>query len=154
MTDDNPRPSEVRALILAQHDALRVLYAEVDELLSSVLAGDAAVERALRERCRVLYQTLLQHMATEDAYLAPALRQTDGFGPLRAHDLLDEHDRQRRLLRHALSSIDERSSGETLLQSIPPLLVSLRADMAHEEHALLNPDLLKDDAIEVDTMTG
>jgi hypothetical protein len=93
-------------------------------------------------------------MAVEDAYLAPALRESDGFGPVRADDLLHEHDRQRRLLRHALSSIDEQFSGQTLLDSIPPLIVMLRADMIHEENALLNPDLLKDDAITADTMTG
>jgi hypothetical protein len=141
MAKDTPRPSEIRELILAQHEELRAEYAALDS-------------RVLRERCGGLYRMLLRHIAVEDTYLAPALRETDGFGPLRADDLEQEHDRQRRLLRYALSSIDETTAGATLTQSIPPLLESLRADMAHEERDLLDPDLLKDDSITTDTCTG
>jgi hypothetical protein len=154
MTDSKPRPSEVRARILSEHEALRAVYAEVEALVGLVVAGDARSERPLRERCRTMYQMLLRHIALEDAFLAPALRECAGFGLLRADDLLHEHERQRRLLRYALSSIDEVTTSATLVQSVPPLLVSLRADMAHEEQALLTPELLKDDTIEPDMMTG
>lgn len=154
MIQHTPRPSEIRLLILAQHEELRVMYAELDALLPRVRAGDADCERTLREHCRRLYQLLLRHIAVEDTLLAPALRETDGFGPVRAEDLLLEHDRQRRLLRYALSSIDEGTNGTTLVRSIPALLVSLREDMAHEERDLLSTELLRDDTIGVDTCTG
>jgi hemerythrin-like domain-containing protein len=154
MTHEKTRPSDVRDLILAQHDHLRSLYAEVDALLARVQAGDHAAEPLLRERCRTVYQTLLRHMTVEDVMLAPALRETDGFGPLRADEMLSEHERQRRLLRYALSALDEQSATNALVQTMPPLLVSLRADMAHEERDLLDEDLLRDDTIVSDTMTG
>jgi hypothetical protein len=150
MTNDKPRPSEVRALILAQHEALRVVYAELDALLISARRGDAEGERTLRERCRGLYQMLLRHMATEDAFLAPALREADGFGSVRADELLREHDRQRRLLRYVLSPGD----GTAVALTVAALLQDLRADMAHEEHALLDPDLLKDDPVDVGVCTA
>ena len=154
MTHSKPRPSEVRELILAQHDELRALYADLDALLADVTPGDSGGDRALRERCRRLYQMLLRHIAVEDALLAPALRESDGFGPVRADELLAEHDRQRRLLRYALSSIVESTPGATLVRSLPPLLDSLRADMAHEERDLLSAELLKDDSTQVDAFGG
>jgi hypothetical protein len=68
--------------------------------------------------------------------------------------LLREHEQQRRLLRYALSSLDETTAASTLVLSVRSLLASLRADMVHEEHALLNPELLKDDTVDCDMMTG
>jgi hypothetical protein len=147
------RPSEVRARILAEHDVLRVLYAKVEELALDVLDGESEAEGPLRERCRELYKTLLRHMELEDTILAPALRETNAFGPVRAANLLAEHRRQRTVLFEALA-VAEHSSDIDLARSACELIGELRTDMAHEEQALLHPDLLKDDPIAVDAATG
>jgi iron-sulfur cluster repair protein YtfE (RIC family) len=153
MTQDILRPRDVRALVRAQHAGLRSLCGEIDALLARVRHGDAQAERALREHCRALYQCLLRHVAFEDAIISPALRQTDGFGPERADELLHEHEGHRRLLRYAMSSFDEPRASVALLQTLPPLLESLRAGIAREERDLLDADVLPDDAVVAQTVT-
>jgi len=149
------RPSDVRTRILAEHHVLRELFANIEELALRVLADepDADAEGCLRERCRELYQTLLRHIELENAILAPALRETNAFGPIREQTLLAEHERQRGALFAALSASEARSD-EELARSVRMLVGELLADMAHEEQALLHPDLLKDDPIAVDAATG
>lgn len=147
------RPSEVRARILAEHQVLRSIYVEVEDLIGRVQEGERDADGSLRERCRELYQTLLGHIELENTILAPALRQTDGFGPVRADELLREHERQRAVLFEALASLDDGAALK-LVRTVQPLIVSLRIDMAHEEQALLNPDLLKDDLVAVEASTG
>jgi hypothetical protein len=67
--------------------------------------------------------------------------------------LLTEHARQREALFEALLAAEARSEAD-LARSVRVLLGELRADMAHEEQALLHPDLLADDPIAVDAATG
>jgi CBS domain-containing protein len=147
------RPSHVRARILAEHDVLRQLYANVEELALGVLSAEPAAQEPLRERCRELYQTLLRHMELENTILAPALRETTGFGPVRAQQLLDEHERQRVTLFQALIAVETHSEID-LAREVRALIGELLEDMAHEEHALLHPDLLSDDPITADAATG
>jgi acetoin utilization protein AcuB len=147
------RPSDVRARILSEHHVLRSIYAKTEECARRVLNDDAEADVPLRERCRELYQTLLRHIDLENAILAPALHDTDAFGPVRAQELLREHRRQREVLLDALNSSDARSAAQ-LARSICSLIAELAADMAHEERALLHPDLLKDDLVAVDGHSG
>lgn len=147
------RPSDVRARILSEHGVLRSIYAKTEECARRVLDDDPEAHAPLRERCRELYQTLLRHIELENAILAPALHETDAFGPVRARELLREHRRQREVLLDALDSNDARSAAE-LARSICSLIAELVADMAHEERALLHPDLLKDDLVTVDGHSG
>ena len=67
--------------------------------------------------------------------------------------MLREHRRQREVLLDALNSTDARSAAE-LARSICSLIAELAIDMAHEERALLHPDLLKDDLVAVDGQSG
>jgi CBS domain-containing protein len=140
------RPSEVRARILSEHEVLRTIYAQTETSACSVLDGDAEAGAALREQCNELYRTLLRHIELENAILAPALHDADAFGPVRAQELLREHARQREALLAALHSADA-SSEIQLAEGVRALLAELAIDMAHEERALLNPELLRDDSI-------
>ena len=132
---------------------LRSIYEKTAELARRVLARDVDAQGHLRERCRELYQTLLRHIELEDAILAPALRETDAFGPVRAEALLREHRRQRNLLLEALDSTDARSTLE-LAHNVVLLIADLQVDMAHEEVALLDSELLKDDPISTSANSG
>jgi acetoin utilization protein AcuB len=148
------RPSEVRARILAEHELLRTMFARADDLLRDVAnePSDAA-EAALYEHCRELYLTVLHHIELENAILAPALREADGFGEARAAQLLSEHERQRKSFLQALATLETHPLVETA-DAIAALIGNLRSDMAHEERALLDPDLLKDDCIDGGSCEG
>jgi hypothetical protein len=142
----------VRARILAEHAVLRTLYETIEVHARAVLDGDPE-DGPLRERSRELCGTLLRHIELEDAVLAPALRDTDAFGPLRAKQLLAEHDRQRSGLTATLLAIESCHHCE-LAGDMLALIDELRTDMAYEEETLLHPDLLRDDPIVADTEAG
>lgn len=148
-----PRPSAVRARILAEHTVLRALYAAVDQHARAVLEGEAGATDALRDRGRELCSTLLRHIELENTVLAPALHDLDAFGPVRAQQLLAEHERQRSVLTAMLVAIEEGRDRE-LAGNMLDLLSELRIDMAHEEQALLNPGLLRDDPVTPDIEAG
>lgn len=144
------RPSQVRARILAEHTLLRCLCVDLERLAARVTdeIEDEEAERLLRERCRELQLTLLGHIELENALLAPALREVDGFGPERAQQLLAEHALQTASARALLDAVDNLAIQELAAQ-VERLVAHLRADMVHEERAMLNPDLLRDDVIDV-----
>lgn len=148
-----PKPSDVRARILAEHTVLRTLYGTTEAYARAVLEDEDDAAGPLREHCRELCNTLLRHIELENAVLAPALHDIDAFGPVRAQQLLAEHERQCSALTTMLISIDERGDRE-LAADVLGLLAELRTDMAYEEDALLHPDLLRDDLVAPDTEAG
>ncbi len=148
-------PSEVRSRIRSDHAELRKVFDEVTALATKVKAGETRLQGRLRERCREVYGTLLRHMELEDAILAPALRETDSFGPVREQQLRDEHAQQRGVLARALSELDNSEKGAAALaQSVVDLMESIRQDMEHEDADLLNENLLKDDVINAGIFGG
>jgi acetoin utilization protein AcuB len=148
-----PRPSAVRTRILAEHTVLRALYAAVDQHARAVLAGEAGATAALRDRGRELCTTLLRHIELENTVLAPALHDLDAFGPVRAQQLIAEHERQRSVLASMLVAIDEGRDRE-LADDMLRLISELRIDMAHEEESLLHSGLLRDDLVAPDSEAG
>jgi len=150
----SPRPSEVRARIQSEHGLLRSMFERMDQLLRDVAEDPGEVaDAALYEHGRELFLTLLHHIELENAILAPALREAAGFGPIRADQLLSEHARQRDALLAALTSLDNQPLAECAA-AIAALMDSVRVDMAHEERALLDPDLLRDDCIDDGSCAG
>lgn len=148
-----PAPSMVRTRILAEHAVLRVLYGTIEQHALAVLDDEADEAGPMRERCAELCNTLLRHIELENAVLAPALRDLDAFGPLRAKQLIEEHERQRSALTATLISIDALRDHQ-LAVDILGLLAELRTDMTYEEETLLHPDLLRDDLVTPDTEAG
>jgi len=142
------RPSEVRARILAEHTMLRAIFIDLDRLAEQANEDDESIEAALRERSRELCLTLGRHIELENRVLVPALRQTDGFGDVRADQLLAEHAVQTRALRELLERIDSMARSELAL-AVRELISELRADIFHEERALLSEELLRDDVVDV-----
>lgn len=148
-----PRPSDVRTRILAEHAVLRTLYQRIEASARAVLEDERDSAGALHERCLELHRTLLCHIELENAVLAPALRDTDAFGPLRADQLLAEHERQRSVLTAILVPSEDRSDRD-LAGDVLALVGELRIDMAYEEQTLLHPNLLRDDPIALDLEAG
>jgi iron-sulfur cluster repair protein YtfE (RIC family) len=117
-----------------------------------VLSGELAHDHLL-EPFEALYRDLRDHLDFEDALLAPALREADAWGGIRA-DQLERHHREQR---QALRELSERSRSEppvALVQTVTSLIADLRADMTHEERDLLSCDLLRDDLVALDASGG
>ena len=148
-----PRPSAVRTRILAEHSVLRALYGTIEGSARAVLEDEPDATGPLREDCRELCNILLRHIELENTVLAPALHELDAFGPVRAQQLIAEHERQRSVLTAMLVSIDEGRDRE-LAGDVLRLLGELRIDMAYEEETLLHPGLLRDDPVMPDTEAG
>jgi iron-sulfur cluster repair protein YtfE (RIC family) len=148
-------PSQVRKRILQEHEELRGVLISVEATAKRVLGGDREAVQMLRHLCRALHVALSAHLDLEDAVLAPALRDTDAFGPDRADELLEHHAQQRQILHEVLSQNPADPAGaRRMAEAVLELVAVLRADMDHEDKHLLDPRLLKDDPIVVDGFTG
>ena len=77
-------PSEVRRMILDDHEWLRTQLAEVDDLARRVLEGESGLVERLREIGTTLQTRFLEHLDLEDRHLLPALRDADAWGEERA----------------------------------------------------------------------
>ena len=152
---DTPRPSEVRARILAQHRDLRRLLTQVRSLADQVLAGDRGLLAELRRQAVELELVFLAHLETEEAILLPVLEGIDVWGPVRVRHIRKEHEQQRSVLERAGDSATSASiSPQVLASSMRALVDDLLEDMKGEERDMLNADLLRDDVVVEDQSDG
>ena len=156
IVDANLDPSQVRSVILTEHKHLRGLLAQVVTSAEALLAQSSVAHwEKLREDGRILLGRLCNHIELENRILAPALRDTDSYGPLRARTLIEDHAQQRGQLEATLMLLDDPNQPmEGLAQRLLELVADVRADMAHEERDLLDPELLRDSILTTDTFTG
>ncbi len=103
----------------------------------------------LRAGARGLYERLQRHIDLEDRILAPALRETPGFGELREEQLVSHHDEQRKDIEAHLAALPE-IKGPALAAQIVEFITEARAEIEHEDEDFLQPELLKDDLIQVE----
>jgi len=147
-------PSTVRTRILQDHavlrEDLRKLEVEVD-----AMHAHPARRPEIANLARGLLSQLIAHTEAEDEVLAPALRDLDAWGAIRATMLLDHHESQRVQLRRL---IEVYGGGEGdrkwLAQLTIEWIYDVRADMVHEETSVLSAALLKDDFIDVAMESG
>jgi acetoin utilization protein AcuB len=142
-------PSAVRQRILGEHVALTQMMDRLESLAAKVNDGDRDAVGELRAGVRGLYERLRRHIDLEDRILAPALRETPGFGELREQQLLSHHDEQRKSIETHLGALDA-IKGPALAAQILEFIAEVRADMKHEDEDYLKPELLKDDLIQVE----
>lgn len=141
-------PSEIRRRILDEHHQLREQLHELALLVEEVRAGKPP--GPLRAALLDTTDTLLAHMKTEDEILAPALLETDAWGPWRVSQMKAHHERDRERvegLRRALQ--DDVVDSDALVRAAVGLIAELHAEMADEDKTLLHPDILKDDLISI-----
>ena len=149
-------PSEVRERIHADHERIRHLLDHVREHSGTLKAGsDDKAFAALNEHAHNLLDVMLIHIDLEDRILAPALRDTDAFGPVRADRLVSEHVLQRSHLRELLEAVRARElDAQSLAERMTALVEMVQADMESEEKDLLNQKLLNDEPGISDTFVG
>lgn len=149
------QPSEVREMILADHNEIRGLLDRVEACVRKVVSGNTAETPKLRESGAALHDKLCRHLDLEDRYLAPALRYADGWGEERARQLAEEHREQRALLAYILEQLRDTDRLPALLgQTLQTFVTAIRDDMEHEEAAVLRDDILRDDVVAVDVEAG
>jgi iron-sulfur cluster repair protein YtfE (RIC family) len=142
------RPSEVRRRVLDDHEAIRAMLAEVDELARRLLAGEDELAAPLRARGMALQARLLQHLELEEANLVPALREADAWGEERVARLLAEHAEQRAELARLLADLRDRARpARELARELRRVAKDLLVDMDHEEATALGADVLHDDPL-------
>ena len=142
---------EARGRILSQHAVLRMLLANVVGSADRTAASGEEFE-TLRERAKLLYETLAVHMTFEEQLLPAALRDVIGCGVMIREGLQEDHARQRRAIARAISEIGPNGlSGAALIESVRAFAVMLLVDMESEESSLLRADL---DALSNDSHGG
>lgn len=146
MGDEQPKPSEVRAKILAEHAELREHLAGLDGIAGRIAAGEPALDAA-RGAVTAFHRALMAHVKDEEAFLLPALEEADGFGPARVEALQREHAEQHESLAALLREIDAAPGAAELESRVRELVRRVREDMAHEEEVHLSPALLKDSVV-------
>ena len=149
------KPSEIRDRVLHDHGSLRQRVEEVEHLAEQVIGSGQSPVGRLRQAATELLNALITHMAWEDRYLVPALRDADAWGPERVARFEAEHEQQRHHLQSLLSGLEnQRQPAAFLASRVLEWLNELHADMQEEEEAFLDKRVLRDDVIGIDVETG
>ncbi len=148
-------PSAVRKRILEDHVVIRGHLSAVDGLARRALAGEEGLEAELRRAGETLRERFLEHLTLEDTHLVPALRDADAWGDERAARVEKEHAEQRAQMEELLADLrDSRRGVVEIAQELLDLVNALVADMEHEERAVLDPEILRDDVVAIRSEGG
>ena len=139
--------------ILEQHEWIRIVLGRGGAAAKARLEDGAPAETVV-EAIGDLRSAMIAHLAFEESVLLPLLRDDLPLGPQRAERLLDEHMRQRAMLDAILEEARRQPDLATLAVKLAFLSDWLYADMLEEERSLLNPDVIRDDAVAIDQSCG
>ncbi len=129
-------PSRARAVLAAQHAALRQMIDRCEELADEVDADCAcATELALEvARLRIAFD---EHNQLEEQLLRPLLLDTEWLGAVRVSRMVEDHVEEHRAMRSGLTA--------TPTGDLRGVLASLRDHLATEERYLVSQKVLRDD---------
>ena len=124
----------VAARVRHDHAAIRSLLDDVYRACEA--ARERAVER-LRNAVWELHLVFDEHVAMEEAHVAPILRAEGVRGEARAVDMVLEHNEQRRVIQELVEDAesDAKELGE-LVAEARTLVLALTNDMDVEERSL------------------
>lgn len=147
MTDDEQQyPSAIRAQIRDEHADLLELLDIVEQIAQRVHRGDAALEAALREACRVFVGRTEAVLALEQRILAPALRDVDAWGRLRAADLARVHAEEHALIRSVETETENPGvAAARFAADVIDVTARIREALGYEARHFLNGRLLRDE---------
>jgi iron-sulfur cluster repair protein YtfE (RIC family) len=153
MSNEALMPSEVRRKVLGQHREIEQMLAELEAGVAHL--GDGSVDAGQVKRAAYALRGILElHMNFEEAYMAPAINEADGFGPERVRHLHAEHAEQRKELDRLVDQIREAESPAELTKSVAKLAEMLRNDIEEEERDYVNEKILHDHIMPSDTFGG
>jgi hypothetical protein len=134
------RPSEIRAELIGQHQALRTIMSELRAASASV-AGDEPIELLVQEGLAHLAGALIDHNVREEELLMQPIARSDAWGPARVEVMGEAHYREHAALRDALHDV---RTGATTCRRLALLFDQLLEHMACEERDILAEDFLRD----------
>ena len=153
MSNEALMPSEVRRKVLGQHREIEQMLAELEAGVAHL--GDGSVDEGQVKRAAYALRGILElHMNFEEAYMAPAINEADGFGPERVRHLHAEHAEQRKELDRLVDQIREAESPTELTKRVTKLAEMLRNDIEEEERDYVNEKILHDHLMPSDTFGG
>ncbi len=144
------KPSEIRKDALAGHVRIRARLGAMRHQCQRLREGERAALAPLRTHAESLLDALLDHLALEHRELLPALRETPGFGQVRVEELLELHAEQRGVVTETVERLRaEPGDLAGCAEEVLALIDRLRHDLVWEDRELLDPEVLRDDPIDV-----
>jgi len=132
---------EVRERIVREHALLRSL---TRALIGAARAAeeDEKQRHIIREILRQLLDEMEQHFEYEERVAAPLLRKAEGWGPICAHRMAQEHEEQRTTLRAlAEDAEDGVRTIDELIDEVRWFFRRFEQDMSDEEERLVSAGL-------------
>lgn len=142
------RPSSVRDRILRRHRELRGLLDRLERAARTLLGGDLEQADGLHAIREEVCERLFDQIVLEDAILAPALRDADCWGDLRAERLSEQHCEQRAAIEW-LAGHDEVDP-----RALQRVASELRDGLCRTESELLDAECLRDDVVGIGVNGG
>jgi len=153
MNDQPLMPSEVRQKVRSQHREIEQMLSELETGVAQL--GTGAVDAGQVKRAAYALRGILElHMNFEEAHLAPAIEEADGFGPERVRHLHAQHAEQRKELDRLVDAIQDAGSPDDLASGVTKLATMLRTDIEEEKREYVTDKLLRDNIIPTDTFGG
>ncbi len=140
-------PSKARKILLSQHDELRHSLAGALRVCDFVTSGRGATAVTLREAIERVNDLFALHNATEEALLAPLLREDYAWGQARIDRMLEEHTGEHAEIRAALSMDGTLAEAAARVRDA---IEMIEAHMAAEERTFLARSVLRDTLVQVD----
>ncbi len=143
-----------RRNILSQHEEIRRLLERAGAVAEAALDGRPARPDSVASAIGDVRTIIEVHLSFEEGVLLPILRDDLPLGPERAERLIAEHAHQRAVLASLHQEAAKTPERPTLAAKLAFLTSWLLKDMAHEERALLVPDVVRDDGVAIDQASG
>jgi len=145
--------SDIRKMILDEHEALKKNLTRVSATLEAVEKNDAAAIARLPAEVNDVLDGFLKHIDHEERILVPVLENLDAWGEVRRDAMQAEHKNQRAWAER-LKQLDAKADPATAVNEVRGFVGAVLQDMAHEERDFLNEKVLRDDIIVTDTFGG
>lgn len=130
-------PQRTFARVRREHGIIRTLLDDVERACSLAPNGTSEATTRLRQAVWDLYLVFDEHLAMEEAHVAPILRAFDAKGEQRAVDMILEHNEQRRMILELVEEAERDAKGRTeLVAAAISVVRAFRTDIEIEESAL------------------
>jgi hypothetical protein len=148
------KPSDVRARIQCEQQDLRALLDALGPLIQALETGARDSIGAVLELTRLLCRRLNQKADLEGAILTPVLEEVDAWGAQRAAALRAQHAECQCWLTDLEQALQRNLGCKALARTVRTFTERLARAMDHEDHTLLNGELLRDDVIGIGVEGG
>ena len=142
-------PSEVRKRVLSGHQALREQLLALRKACTEATAEGGGDLSSIRLRAESVRSALEAQIELEATILSPVLEETAGFGEIRRDVLAAHHIAQRQLFADFVAMLEPDEAPAGLAERACEVLDRLRKELVWEDRQLLDPNVVKDDPIDV-----